>query len=59
MDPPNIVEHHALAEVEAQAQLPLLPLDQVALQLETSTARIQDKLKMFKPGASSVKCLNS
>ena len=34
---PDIVQHHALAVVEPEADVPLLPLDQVALQLHRST----------------------
>lgn len=34
---PDVVQHNTLAEVEAQAELPLLPLDQIALQLHAST----------------------
>ena len=32
-DSPYVVQHDTLPEVEAEAELPFLPLDQVALQL--------------------------
>lgn len=38
---PNIVQHQALSVVEAGPHLPLLPLDQIALQLHSHTVLVR------------------